>query len=397
MRWPRLAEAVAAAMLAILANAGMVDGAELSTEAAVQGRSFAGAPLRTEQHGAIVSLSLRPEFYHDWRDGDHRLVAELFGRWDSADDKRTHADIRELYWRGTFRRDLDLYIGFRRVFWGVTETVHLVDIINQTDLIENIDGEQKLGQPMVASSWSSSRGMFELLLMPLFRERTFASAEGRPGLPLPVEVDQAEYESGAAEIHFDWAARYSHYVGDLDFGLAWFTGTDRLPTYRPDDSGTRLIPRYELMKRLSLDAQLTRGSWLWKVESVVRERRDEISIGAVGGFEYTFFGTFDSAADLGVLLELQYDDRDEPLVADNDLAAGVRLALNDVADTQLLAFASVDIENGGMFGSVEGSRRLGMAWRLGLELRLFMNTDPDDLLHALRHDDYMQVELTRYF
>ena len=49
-------------------------------------------------------------------------------------------------------------------------------------------------------------------------------------------------------------------------------------------------------------------------------------------YEYTFYQVADSVADVGVLLELQYDGRDdgEPVtLADNDLFAGIRLALNN--------------------------------------------------------------------
>ena len=42
-------------------------------------------------------------------------------------------------------RDWSLSIGLGKVFWGVTEFNHLVDVINQTDLVEGIDGEAKLG------------------------------------------------------------------------------------------------------------------------------------------------------------------------------------------------------------------------------------------------------------
>lgn len=59
-------------------------------------------------------------------------------RWDLEDSERTHVDLRELYWRRSFA-SADLYIGLRKLFWGVTESVHLVDVVNQTDLVENTD------------------------------------------------------------------------------------------------------------------------------------------------------------------------------------------------------------------------------------------------------------------
>ena len=40
-------------------------------------------------------------------------------------------------------------MGIDKVFWGVIESRHLVDYINQTDGVEDVDGEDKLGQPMI--------------------------------------------------------------------------------------------------------------------------------------------------------------------------------------------------------------------------------------------------------
>ena len=62
-------------------------------------------------------------------------------RLDSADSSRSHFDLRELnyLWLGDAG---ELSVGIGKVFWGVAEFVHLVDIINQTDLVENIDEEE---------------------------------------------------------------------------------------------------------------------------------------------------------------------------------------------------------------------------------------------------------------
>ena len=49
--------------------------------------------------------------------------------------------LREAHWlhdKGAW----DLLIGVGKVFWGVTESRHLVDIVNQTDLVENPDQEE---------------------------------------------------------------------------------------------------------------------------------------------------------------------------------------------------------------------------------------------------------------
>ena len=54
-----------------------------------------------------------------------------FIRIDQQDEERSHFDIRELAWLHV-GNDWELRTGIRKVFWGVNESQHLVDIINQT-------------------------------------------------------------------------------------------------------------------------------------------------------------------------------------------------------------------------------------------------------------------------
>ena len=201
---------------------------ELSGYAAVEARLFFHDPLYTGQETSSGSFVFQPEYYHEWENGSSFLFVP-FGRVDSTDSERTHFDIRELYYlRPT--EDWELRFGAGKVFWGATKFVHLVDIINQTDLVENIDEEDKLGQPMVHLSLPRNWGVWDLFVMPYFRERTFPGREGRPRLTLVVDTDHPIYESSAEEHHVDFAARYSQTVGDLDFGIYHFVGTGREPT-----------------------------------------------------------------------------------------------------------------------------------------------------------------------
>ena len=117
--------------------------------------------------------------------------------------------------------------GVDKVFWGATEVYHLVDIINQTDNVENRDGEQKLGQPMFKVSLERDWGVLDLFLMPYFRERTFSSAEGRPRSQPRVAAELTEYENSREEYHPDVALRWSSNLGDWDLGIAHFHGTGR--------------------------------------------------------------------------------------------------------------------------------------------------------------------------
>jgi hypothetical protein len=386
---------LATALLAPLATAG-----EWSGNVGLEGTLFAGDPLFAEQSDSNLSLAFEPEYFHDWDDGAQRIVIAPFLRVDLRDKKRTHGDLREAYWQRSFA-SMELAVGLRKVFWGVTESIHLVDIINQTDFVENLDGEDKLGQPMVSLRALPEWGTVDLFVMPYFRERTFAGNEGRPRLPLPIDQDAARYESSRGDQRVDLALRYSHYFGDFDIGLAHFSGTNREPRFEiafDPLRGASLVPNYDRLEQTSLDLQATKGDILYKVELISRHNFDGRSTALAAGLEYTLTGIFDTAADLGLILEYLFDD--QPALRTsfrNDVALGGRLALNDVQDSELLAFAIVDADTQTTLASIEGSRRLAQSWRLSLEGRFFLNPDPTDFLFGLRDDDYVELTLERYF
>ena len=396
----------AAVALTLLALSLAAEAGEWRGKFGLETRLFARDPLFEQQFDSQVAVSLEPEFFHDWDNGRQRFVFAPFLRVDQRDKKRTHSDLREAYWQLSLN-NLEIAAGLRRVFWGVTESVHLVDVINQTDFVENIDGEDKLGQPMVSVRWLPDWGTLDLFVLTGFRERTFAGLPGRPRLSLPIDLSNARYESNHEDRRVDIAVRYSHYIGDWDVGLAHFSGTLREPRFEfalappTGDSVTPqpfLIPNYDRLEQTSLDLQATKGAMLWKLELLSRHNFDGRSTAFVAGFEYTLSGIFDSAVDLGLIAEYVFDD--QPITRTsfrNDVALGGRLAFNDVQDTELLTFGIIDADTQTALVSIEGNRRLGQTWRLSLEGRLFLNPDPQDFLFGLRDDDYVQLTLERFF
>jgi hypothetical protein len=352
-----------------------------------------------QDNGLNPSLLLQPEFY--WRSDDSRQRISIvgFARADSADDERSHADLREAYW-GIEGNGWDLTAGISKIFWGVTESRHLVDVINQTDLVESIDEESKLGQPLVNLNLQREYGRFGLFVMPYFRERTFPGVDGRFRAPLVVDTDNPIYESSDEENHIDLALRYSHYIGDIDIGAHVFDGTSREARFVVAPEGDRLLPVYDQMTQFGVDVQYTAEAWLWKLEAIARDTRVDSFMAAVGGLEYTFYGVNDSSADVGVLLEYLYDDRNglsAPTASDNDLFFGTRLALNDSDDTSVLAGVAVDLDSQEMFVNIEAERRFGDKLSVELQLRTFMNTEPSDALYTIEHDDYLQLRLSWYY
>ncbi|HEX5638026.1 MAG TPA: hypothetical protein VFY78_13115, partial [Gammaproteobacteria bacterium] len=373
--------------------------AEWSGNISTQWRHFFSDPLSpaSQQHNDYLSIAAEPEFYHAWDDKQQSLTITPFVRIDQYDNERSHGDIRELMWRNSFD-DWQIKAGIGKVFWGVTESQHLVDVINQTDMVENPDGEDKLGQPMIQTTLQYDWGNVELFIMPYFRERTFAGIEGRP-LALPVNTRQSVYESPDEQQHIDYAARLFIPVDIWEFGISWFDGTSREPLFNFDPVNNHFIPYYLQMQQLGLAVQATTDEWLWKLETIHRSWSAENFTAATGGFEYTFVGVFDSSADIGWVAEYLYDNRGNQATTffEHDVMMGLRLALNDEASTDALLGFIIDKNTHDTLISLEASRRLGSSWKLSLEARAFTNIDSTSLVYGLRKDDYIQLDLAYYF
>ncbi len=390
---------------------------EWTGEAGMEARYFLQTPQFPEQFdGFSASGYLLPEFYTDWNERRDSLVFEPFVRVDQHDPERNHADVRELAWRRA-ADDWELKLGVSTVFWGVTESQHLVDVINQTDAVENLDGEDKLGQPMAMLRLIRDWGTVDAYVLPGFRERTFPGPKGRFS-GFPISANDAVYESSAKQLHTDFAVRWSQVVGDWDIGLSYFKGTSREPRLlvwpgvldqnQPVDAAVRFRPLYEQIDQLGLDVQATLGAWLWKFEGIHRSGQGSDFFAGTFGVEYSFYSVFGGNADIGVLVEYLYDDRDfDPFNAltqaisivgpDNDVFLAGRFAFNDIQSSELLAGCSLDMDSSASFCIVEGSRRLSDNWVLSVEARVFSAIDDRHPFASVRDDDVLQVDLTYHF
>ena len=351
-----------------------------------------------------TSVRLEFEAYADWNNGDDQLLFEPLIRIDSEDDERTHGDIRQLIYTHS-GENYEFSAGIGRVFWGVVESQQLVDIINQTDGVENIDGEDKLGQPLFRYSYFADFGTFDAFVLPYFRTRTFSGAEGRLNGGLIVDNDNEIYQSSSGQSNVDFAVRYANTFGDWDVGLSWFNGTSREADLlsQLDLSTGQTTPFYAQIDQFGADVQLTTGSWLFKLEAIQRNHRNNILedfSSATTGFEYTFVGIFGSVYDLGVLSEYSWDERGEAAttIFQNDLFAGARLALNDVSDTAILFGIVSDLDNSDsrtLF--VEAATRVGSKITANIELRIFDSDTTTDPVFLLSNESFVQVGLEYFF
>jgi hypothetical protein len=400
-RFPTLGAILGLILGLLMIVAAPAHAGEWSGKVSFEGRLFPQSALNNSMSGSNLSFAFEPEWYQEWQNGRQLFLFVPFVRLDQNDPERTHWDIRELTWQYN-ARGWELRAGIRRVFWGVTESKHLVDIINQTDLTENIDGETKLGQPMVNLALIRSWGTVDVFALIGFRERRFFGIDSRPGLAFPLDTDNPIYESSRGRKRVDWAVRWSHAMGPWDIGVSHFHGTSRDPRFLPQNQDGELIfvPVYDLIDQTGLDLQMTHGGWLWKLETINRFGQGDRFMAFTGGFEYTFVNVRSSGLDLGILAEYSFDERGKEALTplDNDIFVGTRLAFNDVQSTEILAGATIDRDTGASFINVEASRRFGQSWTLGIEARAFVGVPRQDLfLHGIRKDSYVQLSWSWHF
>ena len=375
---------------------------EWSGHIAYEGRFYNHHALSTQQsYSANSSLSASSEFYTSWDNDSQSLTFRPFVRFDQHDKERSHADIRELMLLLNFD-SWELKAGIGKVYWGVTESQHLVDIVNQTDLIESLDGEEKLGQPMINLTLLNDWGTVDLFMLPYFRERTFAGPKGRLRSEPYIDTSKPTYQSDKKNKHIDYAIRYAHSIGDWEVGLSHFYGTNREPDFNPalnNEMEPVLIPHYGLVHQTSLDLQTIVGDWLWKLESVSRHTQNKRYHAHTFGFEYTSVGIFNSNKDLGLIAEYLYDSRGSEATTpfQSDILLGARYVFNDTQSTEILLGMITDIKTQERSYSIEASHRLTDSWSVNIESRIFSNIKNDSILHSLRSDDYFQAELLYYF
>ena len=402
------------------------DFAELRGEASVEAILFPEDPLYPGQDHNSVSFAIEPTGTLEWNGVDALGGADItatvrpFLRIDPQDQERTHLDFREAKLDLRFG-ETDVTLGSDIVFWGKTEVDQLVDIVNQVDAVEGTDGEDKLGQPMVAVRRIVELGDFSgqasAFYFPYFRERTFLGEESRLRSGIVIDGDDARYETGGDEWTPSFAARLAGFYGDIDAGVHVFHGLSRDPAFEVSRADiitsplgvqvvpTELRPVYGRITQVGFDGQYTAGATLWKAEAIGRfdqrnlafEKEDYAA--AIAGVEHTLYGIADSNADLGLIAEYAYDSRGSRALTpfENDLVLGARLGLNDAQDTSALFTAAVDTETQETVLRLEGERRLGDSFKLEVVGQAFLNTDEDSLAHALRDDHSLRITLSAFW
>ena len=131
-------------LLAVLAtgahaDTGLADRIEVSGRLSTETRLYPESAAHPHQRSHASGLAAEATAYIEDDEGRSITLTPFF-RYDAGDPDRTHADFREAYlllYADVGEDEWELRPGVDRVFRGVVESRSLVDIVNQTDLVEH--------------------------------------------------------------------------------------------------------------------------------------------------------------------------------------------------------------------------------------------------------------------
>ncbi len=378
-------------VLALWSGAASADLPALQGSVAVETRVFAESPEDPNQARDTAAVLLNPVWKARFgSDEAWELEMSPYARIDARDKAARYVDLRVASLE--FRERSQMFrVGFDNVFWGVAESNHLVDIINQVDPRADVELEAKLGQPMVSyTRFLDSYGRVEVFWLPYFRPRPGIGEKGRQRLEVIPESQQT-HGLGRLLRRDDWAVRWSGQIASADVGLYIFKGVGREPDFSRSTEGD-----YHATRQLGMTLQLPQGSMLWKLEALRRSGQGRTFNAYVAGGEYTIARP---SGDLGLLLEWSQDFRDgsaPPSRFARSLFGGVRYRVSESGDGEILFGVLHDLRHNTRSYKVEFSRRLSDHVKLGLVARKFV-APADSPFAALRRDANVQMTLSWSF
>ncbi len=377
---------------------------------------FPEDPLFDRQSGKHVQQSVAGSI-ELVRDAGARgeTLLELFGRYDQIDDQRSYVDIQRAHY-AYFGDVVSLTAGVLNESWGVLELENIVDIVNQRNIAEDFRADAKLGQPGIKLGLPVfAFGQADIYYLPYPRRRPFAGEDGRFQLILPVDDDDAFYDSAADGVGERWAeqmaGRLQFLLGDLEAAVSHFYGTSRDPVFDVVLDGATpvaLSPSYDQINQTGLELRALGLGNVLKLETFRRTGDNpfgegEAFYGIAGGIEREFVRILDSDLNLTMFGEYYYDSRSRtedavaPAALDNDVFVGGRLTFNDLADTTLLLTGTIDVDTRATILTTELQRRIGENLQVTLRGDAFVGVDDDASLETFRKDHRVQARVRYYY
>lgn len=339
----------------------------------------------------------------DWASnlGENSAFAlNLFARAAPSADDKFFGDIREATLKFN-RDDTELKVGVLSETWGVLEAWNPVDIVNQRDMVEDFQGDAKLGQPGLEITTRNDDLVLSFLALTYARERRIAAGEDRLRT-LPERVRSDHFEDGRYAPSF--AARAQYRSGDLDLALSQFWGHARDPLYtaRIDTNGSLagFDAYYQRIAQTGLEAQYVIGDSVLKSEMIYQTGGVDSFVGSGIGFESTFNRLAGGGSSVTLYAEFYHDarTREAPLTPfQDDVFVGARYNLNDTNDTLFEARCTHDLQWHSNLIDLRAQRRIEGIGVISAQLILPLQVKRDPALQGFENDKYLKLSLAWYF
>ena len=351
------------------------------------------------------SSFIKSEIFIDFKN-DIEFLMEPYFRYDHHDKNRSLFNFKENNF-AYYYNDIQVKAGISEVFWGITESKNLVNIINVKDVTDG-DQKAKLGQSLLAfSNYSEKYGSLDFYYLPFFKNSSQIGQTGRLRLSKPIENYDIVYEGGAGSKVPSWAIKWENSFGMLDFSLQGFRGNSRESSTiaKLENLQLKYFQGYERISQLGTYLQVISGPTIYKVEAIKRNGQKnaknirENFYSYTLGMEYLINNLFENKWDLTSFIEYHNDDRnnDSTDIFQNDLFLATRLNFNDTDGTEFLTSITLDTDGGGNTSTLELSSRITDNIRVTGSYNAYWSVNEKDILYSFRRDNYFLINITNYF
>ena len=295
---------------------------------------------------------------------------------DNDDKNRRYFDATDLYYKHEFENS-DLLIGRNTRFWGAMEFYNHTDNFNTKDWRDNpLDYDAKLGTNNIAYTQYFDNSEVSIITKVHETGQKVQDQQSVNNFLPPTYSDRLETQESRNR-----PTVYLKYSGSgedtqIDYSLIYQNGYDEQRYLAPTAQG-KLRQHAYLVNKVMAYATLVDGSTIYKTE-LAYTKSDDKKVSDYGqlsaGVEHTLYGVWDKS-DLGLLAEYyRYKAREDDKLGakdfgklfQNDIALGLRLSINDSADSDVLAGISLDQDNQEKLMFVEYNTRLVEKYKLKL-------------------------------
>ena len=315
---------------------------------------------------------------------NQKFVAKLKAIYDTNDNKRRYWSFTDLY----FQHDFDKWnflIGKNTRFWGAMEFYNQSDTFNTKDWLDNpFDYDSKIGSWNIAFNRFFDNSEFSLIVK--LNEEKQPMQESRSIYNfVPYRYNETlDIDSGdVPTIYLKYSSSIDEY--QIDYSVIYQNGYDEqrylIPKLTKDINISMQQHAYTVDKFMGFGT-MVKGDTLYKTELAYTSSHDnKVSDYAQGsiGLEHTLYGVYEKM-DLGIIAEYykyktfqtkRYNAKSFGQLFDDDLTVGLRLALNDIESSEILAGLVVDRHNKEKILSVDYDTRIDDKYKLKVSFQHF--------------------------